>query len=87
MAREKQFVFSARTTEEGLRVLNELKGRLSMGWDEMVIDAVCTYYKLDRAAIALPKREKPAKETLESEQPAEVTPAKKRGGKKEKKNR
>lgn len=31
MLREKQHVFSARTTEEGLKTLNELKARLGVG--------------------------------------------------------
>jgi hypothetical protein len=42
-------VFSARTTEEGLRLLNELKARLGVGWDALVIDAVCAHYGLNRA--------------------------------------
>ncbi len=40
MAKEKQYVFSARTTEEGLKALNEVKARLKVSWDELVIDAV-----------------------------------------------
>jgi hypothetical protein len=39
-----------------------------MGWDELVIEAVCDRYGLDRAVMALPKKG----------QPAEETPAKKR---------
>ncbi len=35
MAREKRYVFSARTTEEGLKALNEVKARLQVGWDEL----------------------------------------------------
>lgn len=66
MAKEKQHVFSARTTEEGLRLLNELKAKLGIGWDELVIDAVCAHYGLDRGVMVLPKAEgppKPAKHT------------------------
>lgn len=40
MAREKQYVFSARTTEEGLKQLSELRIKRGMGWDELVIEAV-----------------------------------------------
>ena len=58
MAREKQHVFSARTTEEGLRILNELKAKLGVGWDELVVDAICAHYGLDRSVLALPKAEK-----------------------------
>jgi len=53
--KKRHFVFSARTTEEGLRILNELKDKLDMGWDEFVIDAMCTKYDLDRGALALPR--------------------------------
>ncbi len=34
MAREKQHVFSARTTEEGLRLLSDLRKEKGIGWDE-----------------------------------------------------
>lgn len=75
MAREKQYVFSARTTEEGLKLLNHLKAEKGIGWDEVVIDAVSAHYGLDKAVMTLPKREKPAKEEQNSEQqvPAEET--------------
>ncbi|MFC1981319.1 hypothetical protein ACFLVN_03650 [Chloroflexota bacterium] len=68
MAREKQYVFSARTTEEGLRALSEVKAKLGVGWDESVIDAVCAHYGLDRLVMALPKKKKPAEELQSSEQ-------------------
>jgi len=42
--------FPARTTEEGLGLLNQLKGNLI--WDELVLNAVCSRYNLDRAAMA-----------------------------------
>lgn len=52
----KQHVFSTTTTEEGLRQLNELKAKLGLGHDDVVINAVCAhYYGLDRLAVALPK--------------------------------
>ncbi len=66
MAKQKQYVFSARTTEQGLKVLNDLKARLGVNWDVLVIDAVCGHYGLERAAMALPRAEKPQKTTKES---------------------
>jgi hypothetical protein len=62
MEKQKQHVFSSRTTEEGLKTLNELKAKLGVGWDDLVIDAVCAHYGLDRAAMSLPKKEAPAEE-------------------------
>ncbi len=62
MAKEKQYVFSARTTEEGLGLLNKLKANLGIGWDELVVEAVCTHYGLDKAVMVLPKPERPKKE-------------------------
>ncbi len=73
MARQKQHVFSARTTEEGLKVLNQLKTERSIGWDELVIDAVCAHYGLDRGVMAPPKAERPPK-------PAKEPKKSKRGG-------
>jgi len=71
MAREKQHVFSARTTEEGLRQLNGVKDQLKVSWDDLVIDAVCDRYGLDRAVMAPPKRDRPVKEVQsEAEQPS-----------------
>ena len=74
MAKEKQYVFSARTTETGLKTLNELKGKLKASWDEMVIDAVCEKYNLQKEMMALPKKEKPAKQAGRAEQLAEEKP-------------
>ena len=70
MTKQKQYVFSARTTEEGLRRLNELKAERGIGWDDLVINAMCAHYGLDSLVMALPKREKPAKEALTAEQQA-----------------
>ena len=39
MAKVKQHVFSARTTEEGLKVLNGLRKERGIGWDDLVVDA------------------------------------------------
>jgi hypothetical protein len=44
MARAKQYLFSARTTEAGLKALNEVKERVNRGWDELVIEAVSEHY-------------------------------------------
>ena len=71
MAKAKQRVFSARTTEEGLGLLNGLRKERGVGWDELVIDAVCAHYGLDRLVMALPKAYKPEKKSE----------AKKNGGK------
>ena len=60
MAKEKHYVFSARTTEEGLKALNEVKVRLKVSWDELVIDAVSAHYNLDKAMMTLPKKEAPS---------------------------
>ena len=38
MSVKKHYIFSARTTEEGLRALNELKAERGVGWDELVIE-------------------------------------------------
>jgi hypothetical protein len=61
MPDKKHHVFSARTTEEGLRMLNELKKEKDIAWDELVIDAVCAHYGLDRAVMELPKQARPDK--------------------------
>ncbi|RJQ40711.1 MAG: hypothetical protein C4555_01210 [Dehalococcoidia bacterium] len=76
MARKgKQYVFSARTTEEGLKKLGELRQERRMGWDELVIDAIAAHYNLDRAMMPLPRKEKPVKEAQPAEQqPAEEIP-------------
>ncbi len=72
MAKEKQFVFSARTTAEGLKALNEVKSCFNIGWDELVIVAVSAHYNLDKA-MTLPRKEKPAKEVPAEQPPVEAT--------------
>jgi hypothetical protein len=66
----KHFVFSARTTGDGLRMLNELKSKLACSWDDLVIDAVNAHHgvevpkvpRKERAPRAeKPKRERPPK--------------------------
>ena len=66
MAKHKQHVFSARITEEGLRLLNELKVERGIGWDKLVVDAVCAHYGLDMGVMVLPRAEKPQETTKES---------------------
>ena len=65
MADKKHYVFSGRTTEEGLRTLNELKAGLGIGWDELVIDAVCAHYGLDRGVMIPTKQPKQGKQPKE----------------------
>jgi hypothetical protein len=65
MPREKQYVFSARTTEEGLKRLNELKAEKGISWDELVIEAVCAHYGLDRDTMTLPKEPRAGKQSKE----------------------
>jgi len=62
MAKENQYVFSARTTEAGLKLLNELKANLKIVWDELVVEAVSGHYGLDKAVMTLPKAERPQKQ-------------------------
>jgi hypothetical protein len=52
---EKHCVFSAGTIQTGLTALEELKIKLNVGWDEMVIDAMCGHYGLDKSVLMLPK--------------------------------
>ena len=61
MLEKKHHVFSARTTEEGLSVLNDLRKERNVGWDELVVDAVSAHYGLDRTVMAIPKQVKPVK--------------------------
>src|SRR4030042_5638494 len=61
MPKSRHYVFSARTTREGLRQLNDVKRERGVGWDELVIDAVCAHYGLDKLTLALPKAEKTSK--------------------------
>lgn len=59
MARAKQWVFSARTTEEGLKALGEVKAKLNVGWDELVIEAVSAHFNLDKAMMPRPGKRRP----------------------------
>ena len=55
-----------RGRSEGAR---RCKEKRNVGWDELVIEAVSAHYQLDRAVMALPRKEKPAKEA--EQRPAE----------------
>jgi hypothetical protein len=68
MARAKQYVFSARTTEAKLKVLNEVKSKAGVEWEKFVIEGMCGYYKVDKAIMALAKKETPT-QALEKKQP------------------
>jgi len=48
----KSYVYSARTTEKGLALLNKTKGTRS--WDAFINEAVADHYKLDLGIIGLP---------------------------------
>ena len=61
MPRGKQYVFSARTTEEGLKALNAKKAELGISWDDLVINAVNAHYSVDISKP--PKAERQKKET------------------------
>jgi hypothetical protein len=61
MAKGKHYVFSARTTEEGLKLLNGVREERKIGWDDLVLDAVCAHYGLDKLVMALPKAYRPEK--------------------------
>jgi len=49
---EKHYVYSARTTKDGLAGLNEARGE--RGWDSFVNEAVAGHYGLDLSVIAPP---------------------------------
>lgn len=62
MPDKKHHVFSARTTEEGLKMLNDVRKERSISWDDLVLDAICARYGLDMAAMTIPKQTKPSKD-------------------------
>lgn len=61
MPKDKQYVFSARTTEEGLKALNAKKAELGFGWDDLVINAINAHYGMD--VQKPPKAERQRKQT------------------------
>jgi FKBP-type peptidyl-prolyl cis-trans isomerase len=52
MPETKHYVYSARTTEDGLAVLNKAKGDRS--WDDFISQAMAAHYNLDLNVIGLP---------------------------------
>ena len=93
MAEQKHYVYSARTTKDGLALLVKAKGET--GWDQFVNAAVCAQYKLDPAIISMPpskfelerakrKAEKEAANAKKAEEVKKATAKKKpekKGGK------
>ncbi|MGD1118215.1 MAG: hypothetical protein ABR886_01845 [Dehalococcoidales bacterium] len=53
MPDNKHYVYSARTTEKGLALLNKTKGD-KVSWDAFINEAVAAHYNLDLATITLP---------------------------------
>jgi hypothetical protein len=70
MPETKHFVYSARTTEQGLALLNKAKGE--GGWDGFINEAVCEHYGLDPAAVNPP----PSKYLAEREEKRKAREAK-----------
>ena len=75
----KHYVFSARTTEEGLKRLNQIKASLDVSWDDLVVDALNVVYsnELKELGGEIPKVPK-----AEPKPKAEKPKAKKKGEKK-----
>ncbi len=77
----KHYVFSARTTGEGLRALNELKDSLGVSWDDLIVDAINVAY-IDPLGIEvpripkLPKAERPPKAEKPAKPEKKVKPEK-----------
>ncbi len=79
---DKHYVYSARTTRDGLAILNKARG--GRGWDGFVNEAVCAHYNLDPAAIN-PPPSKFLAEREEKRKAREAEKAKKAAEKKPKK--
>lgn len=67
--KKKHYVFSARTTEEGLKILNDLKEKAGVGWDGLILDAIDRAYNVTIPRIELtgPSPEERAKVKAEKE--------------------
>jgi hypothetical protein len=73
---DKHYVYSARTTREGLELL--IRARGGKGWDAFVNEAVCGRYGLDPAIVNPPpsmflaerEERRKAKETEKAKKPA-----------------
>lgn len=46
MGDKKHYVFSARTTEEGLKILNMIREEQKLSWDELIIPAINAHYNV-----------------------------------------
>ncbi len=66
---KKHYVYSARTTPEGLQLLFDKKG--DRPWDEFVNEAMAGHYKLDLATMTLPKSEHKAEQEQKQLEKAE----------------
>lgn len=80
MAKAKHYVFSARTTEEGLRLLNNLRKERNIGWDDLVLDAVCAHYGLDTLVMFPPKAYRPERRQKEKKAADKAGPTAKETG-------
>jgi ATPase subunit of ABC transporter with duplicated ATPase domains len=74
MPSEKHYVYSARTTEKGLAILNKTKGDRS--WDSFLNEAMAAHYHLDLAVISLPPSKFIAERQAKQEQKAKDKAAK-----------
>jgi len=59
MPKEKQYVFSARTTAEGLAILNGIRSEKGITWDTLVIEAVNAHWGVE---VPMPARVGPMPE-------------------------
>lgn len=69
----KHYVYSARTTEEGLAPPNKIRADRQISWDMLVNTAVCDHYHLDPVVINLP----PSKYLAEREEKRKAREAEK----------
>lgn len=74
MPSEKHYVYSARTTEKGLAILNKTKGDRS--WDSFLNEAMAAHYHLDLNVISLPPSKFIAERQAKQEQKAKDKAAK-----------
>ena len=87
MPDKKHFVYSSRTTREGLALINKARGDTS--WDVFLSQAVAAHYGIDLAAISLPpskflEEQKAKRDAREAEKAAKKAAEKKAKGKVEK---
>jgi hypothetical protein len=78
---DKHYVYSSRTTKEGLALFNKSKGDKS--WDQFINDAISAHYGLDPPTVNLPPSRFLA-EREEKRKVREAEKAKKAAGKKAK---